>query len=466
MDTNEHDITESLIRDAQQVLERKGIEIESALVLDILDGADCKIIEETRKGHRVKAARVPPELVEKSMRTAPKSVELYSTSGDLAAYLGEGARAFSTGSSGRIFYDAKSGERRSTSPDLGNFIRVADYLENIDLVSTAMVPHDADPRIQDARRLLDVFNNSRKPVVTGIYPQAGQSNFERMKDMLLVIRGSENELREKPLAIFDCCPEPLKWSKTLSECLIDCGKYGIPTEIISMPQPGLSYPATLYEAAVQSVAETLAAFVISQMANEGAPVIWGGSPMTVNFERGRTDAELASPGAMKFIAAYAAVARRYGVPSHAYAISDSRIVDVQYGIEKQRAISVAMRAGINNITGMGMYGEEDILSCEALVIDNDIVGAELHLERGLQKRREDTLGDVSFIADEAIINPETSKYLRSDEYFSPRTFDRDRTKPTLDRASEAVDEILAKHTPQYLSARQIKDMESCLHHIV
>jgi trimethylamine--corrinoid protein Co-methyltransferase len=427
-----------------------------------LSGAGCEIFEEIRKGHKIKAVRISPEIAKKSLGSAPKTINLYTTTGELKASLGGNTPAFSTGSSGRVFWDGAAGARRSTSSDLGQFIRVADYLEHIDMVSTAMVPHDVEPKLQDAYRLLEVFKNSQKPVVTGIYPQAGESNFERMKDMLLVIRGSEEGLKKSPLAIFDVCPDPLKWSKTLSECLIDCGKYGIPAEIISMPQPGLSYPATLYEAIVQSTAETFAGFVISQAAHPGAPVIWGGSASSINFEGGRTDTQLASPEVMKIIAAYAAVAQKYGLPTHAYAIADSPVIDAQYGIEKQRTISLAMRAGISHITGLGMFGEEDILSCESLVIDNDIVGCEKYLAGGIRRNRKDPFADISFLADEGVIHPETAKFLRSGEFFSPRAFDRDRTKPMLERAVEVVNEILKKHRPEYLSDEQERALKACL----
>ena len=453
---------DNLLMDAQLVLDEKGIEIESPIVLDILNGAGCRIIEEHRKGHKIRAARIPWDLVEKSMQTAPKSIEFYTAKGDLKVILGDNTHAFSTGSCGRIYSDARTGNRPSTLSDLGNFIRVADYLEYIDMVSTAMVPNEIDPEMQDAYRLLEVFKNSIKPVVTGIFPQAEGDNFERMKDMLLVIRGSEEGLRQWPLAIFDCAPDPMKWSKALSECIVECARFGIPAEIVSMPQPGLSSPATLYESVVQSVAEAFAGVVISQTANEGAPIIWGCSPMTVNFEKGRTDAELASPGAVKLITAYVSVARKYGLPTHAYAIADSPTIDTQYGIDKQRVISGAMRAGVSNITGMGMFGEEDILSCEALVIDNDIAGAGLYMQGGIKQKRKDPLEDIVFIANEAMISPETVKYLRSDEFFSSRTTNRDRTTPMLERAIAAVDGILIKHTPEYLSKEQIRDLESCL----
>jgi trimethylamine--corrinoid protein Co-methyltransferase len=405
---------------------------------------------------------MPPELVTTSLKSAPASFPVYTATGDVKVILGTGTPACSTGSCGRIYCDALTGNRPSSAADLENFIRVADSLENIDLVSTAMVPAEVEPEIQDAYRLLVVLKNSVKPVVTGIFPQSERNNFQRMKDMLLVIRGSEEELRTKPLAIFDCAPDPLKWSKALSECIVECGNYGIPVEIVSMPQPGLSYPATLFEAVVQSVAEAFAAVVISQAANPGAPIIWGCSPMTINFEKGRTDTELASAGAIKLIAAYVLVGQYYKLPTHAYAIADSPLMDTQYGIEKQRVVSAAMRGRIDNITGMGMFGEEDILSCEALVIDNDIVGAERYSECRIERKRKDSVEDIAFLADEAVLQPETVRYLRSDEFFFPKTVNRDRTKPMLERAATVVKELLATHTPDYVSEAQLRDLKSCL----
>jgi trimethylamine:corrinoid methyltransferase-like protein len=121
-----------------------------------------------------------------------------------------------------------------------------------------------------------------------------------------------------------------------------------------------------------------------------------------------------------------------------------------------------MRAGIDHITGLGMFGEEDVLSCEALVIDNDIVGAEVYMDKGIEQKRSDAAADISFLADEAVIDPETIGYLRSDEYFVPRVFNRDRSKPMLNRAIKAVEDILAQHNPEYLSGEQQRGLESCL----
>ena len=90
---------------------------------------------------------------------------------------------------------------------------------------------------------------SEKPFVTGTFRVEG---FRPMKDMLAAVRGGEDELRRKPLAIFDACPSPpLKWSNLTAQSLIDAARAGLPSELISMGMTGATSPATIAGTLVQ-----------------------------------------------------------------------------------------------------------------------------------------------------------------------------------------------------------------------
>ena len=59
------------------------------------------------------------------------------------------------------------------------------------------------------------------------------------------IAGAE-ELAAKPLTILSCCPtSPIKWSDVTSQNVVDCARYSIPVEFISMPLSGFMAPVTL-----------------------------------------------------------------------------------------------------------------------------------------------------------------------------------------------------------------------------
>ena len=215
-----------------------------------------------------------------------------------------------------------------------------------------------------------------------------------MKDMLVAVRGSERALREKPLAIFDCCPSPpLKWSNLTCQNLIDASKAGIPAELISMPLTGATSPVTLAGALVQLTAENLSGIVIHQLAHPGSPIIFGGSPAAFDMRKGTTP--MGAVETMMIDAAYVQIGKHLGLPTHAYmGLSDAKIVDGQAGLETGMGALIAALAGANVISGVGMLNFESCQSLEKLVLDNEICGMALRMVRGIEARGDRLGGDL------------------------------------------------------------------------
>lgn len=60
-----------------------------------------------------------------------------------------------------------------------------------------------------------------------------------MKDMLVAVVGSEKDLAEITVAVFDACPSPpTKASDIIRQNLIDCDETYVPAQLISMPMAG------------------------------------------------------------------------------------------------------------------------------------------------------------------------------------------------------------------------------------
>jgi trimethylamine--corrinoid protein Co-methyltransferase len=197
-------------------------------------------------------------------------------------------------------------------------------MSNIHFQSTAIISSDVPDMIADSYRLYHALLYSEKPIVTGTFRVEG---FKPMKDMLVAVRGSENALAEKPLAIFDACPSPpLKWSNLTTQSLIDCARAGIPSELISMGMTGATSPVTIAGTLVQHVAENFCGIVICQLANKGAPVVFGGSPSSFDMRKGTTP--MGAIETMMIDSAYTQIAKHLGLPSHVYlGLSDSKIID-------------------------------------------------------------------------------------------------------------------------------------------
>jgi trimethylamine--corrinoid protein Co-methyltransferase len=163
-----------------------------------------------------------------------------------------------------------------------------------------------------------------------------------MKDMLVAAVGSEKSLEEKPIAVFDACPSPpLKWSDITCQNLTDCAKYNIPAQLISMPLVGATAPVTLAGAVVQHTAECLSGVTINQLANPGAPIVWGGSPATFDMRKGTTP--MGAIGTWMINCAYVQVGKELGMPTDSYlGMSDAKVVDAQCGLESSSAFTAAL----------------------------------------------------------------------------------------------------------------------------
>tara|TARA_Y100000310_G_scaffold342167_1_gene444071 strand:+ start:3338 stop:4795 length:1458 start_codon:yes stop_codon:yes gene_type:complete len=455
----------NIVSDAKQVLNDVGIEVESPRVKAML--YDRGALIDKVAGRKYDVANLPQEMVDRALSTVPSVINMYDRNGNLAAELGGNNTYFNPGSCAITYFDSRTGEHRTpTSSDLETFTRVADYLPNIHMVSTAMNASEINPKIQDVYRLYVVLKNSTKPIVTGTFTDESD-NFKKMKDLLVVVRGSEEELRKKPLAIFDCCPSPpLKWPKVWSEDLIRCGENGIPAEFISMPQPGLpGSPSTIYDCLVQHTAETLSGIVISQMANPGAPLIYGGSPTMVSKTG---TALLGDMGVAKMDTAYAQIAKSFNMPCQAYlGMTDSKTIDFQSGFEKASTLLAATLAGINNISGPGMSIGESCQSIEQLILDNEVCGRILDFTNGIKKRPIDSCEEIKSVVETSVGSEESIGYLRQEVYPTALAnqenlvnWQNNGHDTMLNVAYKEADRILREHKPELLSRDLKRDLDS------
>jgi len=276
----------------------------------------------------------------------------------------------------------------------------------------------------DRYRLYLALLYSKKPVVTGTF---AKQSFEIMKDMLIAVRGSAESLKQKPLAVFDACPSPpLKWSDLTSQSLIDAARAAVPSEFVSMPLTGATAPITLLGAIVQHTAETLAGVVITQIVQEGAPVIWGGSPSAFDMRHGTTP--MGSIDTMLIDLGCAEIGKYLNLPTHAYmGMSDAKLIDAQSGLESGMGSLLAGSKGINMISGAGMLNFESTQSIEKLIIDNEICGMTYRFLQGISQRDEPIARDLlrTLLAEKHLLAHEhTLKWFQTEHYLPSQVIDR------------------------------------------
>ena len=392
--------------------------------------------------------------MKKALRTVPSSIPLYDREGKLVVNLEEDNICFDPGSAALNVLDPDTNEIRSAvTKDFVDFTKVVDQLEYIHAQSTAITCSDVPKEIGDRYRLLVTLLFSRKPIVTGTF---AKESFEIMKNMLVAVRGSEEELRKKPLAIFDACPSPpLKWSDLTCQSIIDCAKYGIPSEFVSMPMTGANAPVTILGAIVQHAAETLAGVVITQLVNPGAPVIWGGSPAAFDMRKGTTP--MGSIDTMILDLGYVEIGKYLNIPTHAYlGMSDTKILDMQSGFESGMGALLAGIKGVNMISGAGMIDFETTQSIQKLVIDNQMIGMIYKFNKGIVQRDEPIAKNLLIDLEEKthlLSHDHTLKWFREEHFIPNKLIDRSTNeewinqgrKNIADRAKEEVTKLLSKY---------------------
>jgi trimethylamine--corrinoid protein Co-methyltransferase len=293
-----------------------------------------------------------------------------------------------------------------------------------------------------------------------------------MIDMLAIFAGGHDQLREKPRAIFDVCPSPpLIWSNFGAGNLIALARAGVPAEIVSMPLAGAAAPVTLLGAVTQHAAECLSGITIHQLANPGSPIVWGGAPSTFDMRKGGTP--FGSVETAMIDSSYAQVGKSLGLPTHTYlGATESKLPDMQAGLESGMGALVGALSGINMISGSGMLDSLLCQSPEKLVIDAEGIAMAKRMLAGMKVHTE-TLATgfyegVDFKGGDFLKQRITLKLFQQEQHLPSKVIDRDSMRgwqesgspDTFTRAKLRVQEILAAYKPPELDPARVEALHA------
>ncbi|MBI4732316.1 MAG: trimethylamine methyltransferase family protein, partial [Chloroflexi bacterium] len=207
---------------------------------------------------------------------------------------------------------------------------------------------------------------------------------------------------------------------------------------------------------------------IHQLANPGAPIVWGGAPAIFDMRHGTTP--MGAVETAMIDAAYAQVGKSLGLPTHCYlGASDAKVVDAQAGLESGVSAILGALAGVNMISGAGML---DFLAChnaEKLVVDAEAIGMAKRLVAGIEVRTE-TLATVFFetfnFKGDFLRQKLTRELFPQEQYLPSSVIDRDSIrgwqeaggKDAFTRARQRARELLEAYRKPELDERQEKTL--------
>jgi len=406
----------------------------------------------------------PRELVERCIEVAAKEFTLYNFDGTGGIELGGDRVHFSTAGAAVLMLDHDTQRfRHSTVQDVYDCARIGDTLDNIHMFVRTVVARDMESsRDVDLNTAFATMMGTSKPQGTSFFEPQHVHEVAAMYDMAM---GGEGEFRKRPFVIANntFVVPPLRFAHDSSLCMAEQVRVGMPINLLSAGQAGATSPAALAGSLVQALAECLAALTVVNLLSPGHPCIMGLWPFVSDL---RTGAMSGGSGEEAILNAAAAQVTNYlGLPvGVAAGMADSKLPDMQAGHEKGLAVALAAQAGANIVyESAGMLGSLMACSLEAMVIDNDMLGAINRTVRGIEITTEtlsiETMREVVFGAGHFLGHAQTLSMMQS-EYIYPMVGDRNSpddwvdagAKPVHDVAHEYVERTLATHVPSHVSA--------------
>lgn len=452
---------EEMHENAIDLLANLGIVFAYDEALKILENGGCEVDWDTQK------VKIPREIVEKCICSAPSQFKLYDRDGNEYCNFGDGKIRFNPGSSAVNVLDSDGCTvRLSNVGDLKLLTKVADSLDEIDFISSSIVCEEAPGELGSQYLYYAEMRNSTKPIIGGSTDLDGVL---RTFELLKAVLGSEENVRNKPYTIFDICvTSPLKWSTIGAKNIVDAVERDIPLELISAQITGATGPITLAGAVLEHTVEMLSGLVLAQLVKPGHPVVYGGAPCIFNMKTMYTPMEAMESNMIT--AGYALMGKYYGLPVHTYAaMSDAKIIDYQAGSETARSGMMAFMLGIDNVSGPGGLNVISEMSIEKLVMDADFIGTIKHLEKGIRFNDTALAKDVIFKVGSGgnfMANKHTLQNYKTEQYYGNvtmnyqdrATWEKEGGKTIFDKSRDYVEKIKAMKNKD-LSDEKIKALD-------
>ena len=286
-----------------RVLSTTGIRVDSERARAVFS----KAIGSSPDGERV---RIPANLVEHALESAPSSIELFDRTGKAAFCLNsaeDSQTTFGLGVTNLWYQDPDTDEVLPFSrKHLEISAQLGGALDSFDVVSTPGVIQDVPPEHAEVIATLEMVANTTKPLVLLV------SNRKRFKIVLKVLQHLHGDLATRPFVIPYFNPvTPLVLNEDTSDKMLLTIECGLPLIYSSYGMSGATAPITAGGTLVMLNAELLAGLVFAQLVKKGTPVILGSLPSV--FEMKNMTSAYA-PQTMLLNLACAEMMNHYGVP--------------------------------------------------------------------------------------------------------------------------------------------------------
>jgi len=460
-----------------ELLENPGILCFHEESVSLLEKAGASV-KATREGeHEAWWVSIPSKVVKKALETVPSKITLGARNPENKVVLdAKGTRVhFGSGSETNYWLEVEPEtftskedghervfpvikRKRGSLEYLCRSAHLGEQLENLDFFIRNVNVQDDDITTdnKDVNIFFASLNNITKPVIGGI---ADYDQLEKVVAMAEIIAGGKEELVKNPIVSFitSVIKSPLQVVAETAEKLVSIARLNLPVVISTSPQGGSTAPIDEMGMVAQVNAEALTGIVINQLANPGAPVIYGAVPVRARMDD--LHDMYGVPEFCHYTMACAQMARYYQVPCYSTSgVGDAKVPGIQASVEKMFTYTAVPMAAPDLVHyAFGLLDKTQTFSPDQAVLDNHQIGMAkfLHRESGIKEEEADR---TKKMIQEVMNSPYrmyaryARKMLRRGEIFAGFPFEGESEDQdqTLLKVNERLKELEARE-PQYLS---------------
>jgi trimethylamine--corrinoid protein Co-methyltransferase len=452
------EMLQDIHRGTLEVLEKTGVRIEHDRALKLLKNNGCDVDFERKR------VRLPPSLVEECLRRCPSSFHTKARNPRNDLNIGGNTVYFMT-LPGMQTVDLETWVPRTpTKKEYCDGVTVLDALENLHMINcyTPYFGFEGVPPVMAIPEGLAV----RIKISSKFHNECHSHDCEIFNMRMAKATGQE-------IMVSAHAASPLTWYGDAIEVIFRVTEAGFPLRLGSNPTIAGSAPSTIAGAVIVGNAELITGAVLAQLSSRGARVLVFTAGLPMNMKTGAP--AFGSIGSFLHQVVGSQVWRSYGVPVENLAggWSSSKRIDFQCGYEKSTGALTAALSGANVILLHGcIHGELSYHPVQS-ILDDDVAGMIGRFIEGVDVN-DDTLA-VDLIEEVGPIpgfylNKEHTRKWWKKEQFLPKAADRltypewmkTGQKSCIDYAKKRMEEILATHKPDALTAEQDKEIEDIL----
>ncbi len=350
---------------SMRILTDTGMKFHHPDVLDVLADKGVKLAGDT--------AYFTEDQIMKWIHKAPAGFTLHARNPEFDLHIGGDHVAYAPGYGAPNIIEADGSQRSASYSDYVQFLKLYHQSDYFYINGGIIVqPHDLDAVNSFPVMLLTTLLHSDKCLLGG---GGGKRETETVMGMLSIVFGGKREFLKKPrITTIVNTLSPLQMDRDSLDTLLIYARHNQPVMVTPAAMAGTTGPVTLAGTVAMSNAEALAGIALTQMINEGVPVIYGFQSTTADMKTAGWT--VGSPEHALAVSYGAQLAKFYGLPCRGGgAANDAKCVCVQSGYESMMVMMASCMAKMNLILmAAGTLDGHMAMSTEQFIVDMEILG--------------------------------------------------------------------------------------------